>query len=555
MENVAPVRSNDITERSTQDTTEPPSKRPKRTSTDKTNDQTTKTDSTRPTNISDKINIINIDENVEITLGNTSKTTNSPDTSKETVNCVVKTKNAVQVDVENKELAISPQNKKKVSDKIIRILNKTDEAATSSTENSKELTKTDLMLKEYNESLAQKNKNAQKLSESNKTINKSRGNLLEDTQVDEANINSMIQNKKSAEKDVRKAKKRSVGSAEGNSDSSQSKTLKLVNNETRHNIVINETNYSRNSTAEDDIHETDPLALVEVKTEPYSDDDMIPEVVPATTTKPNLTVRTFKEAKKTKAIDNLTKVIDAVAVGTVTAEANNPKPQQSKQPQVSAKKSNKARKSFPAPPLAAKTFEIQASIPTVTFSIQSQPQIVNSAPPLIRIGAQSNQINLESIAAAATTTTRIPTIELNESQNYIPLSQNPPTSFIRIGEIPQTTVTVTTTTAAATAAASTSTPHVTIANGTTTNACLSGIMEEFRALKETLPEAAAKAVSDLICKPPPKLKPRPLSVLTPGFEECTPSSAGHVTSKLNSMAYRVGVKIFSLWTKGFCMKI
>lgn len=461
---------------------------------------------------------------MEITLGNTSSSAN--DSSNDTVNCVVKTKNAVQVDVENKELTISPQNKTKISDKIIRILNNSDEVA-SSTDQNKEMTQTDLLLKEYT---SQK----ETVSDAQITENKSndgRKNLLEDTQVDEANINSMILNKKTTEKDsvslIRKGKKRSVGSTEIN-EPSQSKALKLTNHllQMRHNVTINEANDMGNKDTEDDFSETDPLALVEVKTEPYSDDEVITVTAPTTT-------QSLAAAKKTKepsrAIDNLTKVINAVAAGatnatailkTSTTTANLLKP-----PQTPAKKCyNKARKSFPA----SKNFEIQTPATTVTFSIQP-PQLISPAPPLVRIGGETHTApsNLPPPRLIA------PHIELKESQNYIPLPQNPSPS-----SVPQTSTTSTTTTTSATPT------QATTANGTATNACLTGIMEEFRTLGDTLPAAAAKAVSELICRPPPKLKPRPPSALSDGFEECIPSTAGHITSKLNTLAYRVSYFVY-----------
>lgn len=521
VENASPAPSN-----LPKDTIEPPSKRLKK-SPEKSNDSLTKNDTSRQPNISDKINKVNIDENMEITLGNTSSSTISSDSSNDTVNCVVKTKNAVQVDVENKELTISPQNKTKISDKIIRILNNSDDAASSSTDQNKEMTQTDMLLKKYS---------TQKESGPDPQVAESRSgdsskNLLEDTQVDEANINSMILNK-SIEKGgvtiIRKSKKRNIGSTESN-ESSQSKTLKLTENQVhlRHNVIINEANNVGNKDTENNLNETDPLAFVEVKTEPCSDDEVI-TVTPGTTT------QTKKTNEPTKAIDNLTKVIDAVAVGTSTVNtilkatiSASPRPPPLQAP--SRKTYNKARKSFPM----SKTFEAPAPVTTtVTFSIQPQP-ILTQAPPLVRIGGENILLPLK--------TTTIPQIELKESQNYIPLPQIPSTASVRTTDILQINATPTTITTTATA---TSSQTHTATNGPATNACLSGIMEEFRALSGSLPEVASKAVSELISKPPPKLKPRPPSALKEGFEECITSSAGYVTSKLNSMAYRVSRKIF-----------
>lgn len=510
------------------DTTEPPSKRLKK-SPEKSNDPLTKNDTSRQPNISDKINKVNIDENMEITLGNTSSSTISSDSSNDTVNCVVKTKNVVQVDVENKELTISPQNKTKISDKIIKILNNSDEGASSSADQDKEMTQTDLLLKKY--SIQKENDPDAQVIE-NRSGDGSK-NLLEDTQVDEANINSMILNKKSIEKGavtiIRRCKKRNIESTESN-ESSQSKTLKLAEKQVhlRHNVIINEANNVANKDTENNLNETDPLALVEVKTEPCSDEEVI-------TVTSGTTAQTKKANEPSKAIDNLTKVIDAVAVGTSTVKtiltaSMSPSP---KLPplQIPARRTyNKARKSFPM----SKTFETPTPVTTtVAFSIQTQP-ILAQAPPLLRIVSENLTPQLNLLPLKPTT---VPQIELKESQNYIPLSQIPSTASARTTDAPQINATPTTTTTAAT-----SSQTSTATNGPATNACLSGIMDEFRALSGSLPEVATKAVSELISRPPPKLKPRPPSALREGFEECITSSAGYVTSKLNSMAYRVSNK-------------
>lgn len=454
---------------------------------------------------------------MEITLGNSNTTTtisDPPSTSNESLNCIVKTKNAIQVDVENKELAISPQNKTKISDKIIRILNNSDETATSSTDNSQEMTQTDVLLKEYNNgNKSSSSSGGGEVQITEIRVNKNntaKKNLLEDTQVDEANINNMILNKKVVEKDtvtvIRKGKKRSVGSIESsNNESLQTKTLKLNNPELRHhNVIINESAAELGNKYTEE--ETDPLALVEVKTEPYSDEESM-EIVKTVTKQNN---------GPPKPIDNLTRVINAVATGSTTITKTKNQKSYPPQKQTPLKKSNKARKSFPSP---AKPTDN----PIVTFTVQptqSAQTTINPAPPLVRIG-QNKEVNVETPIISSSLPSRI---ELNESQNYIPL-------------LPQNSALMSPPLQTNSSIASTS--QMNVSNGTATTACLSSIMEEFSTLKDSLPEAAAKAVSDLICKPPPKLKPRPPSAISDGFEECIPSSAGQITAKLNSVAYRV----------------
>lgn len=465
---------------------------------------------------------------MEITLGNTNTTEKNDSSSlNETVNYVVKTKNAVQVDVENKELTISPQNKTKISDKIIRILNNSDEAiASSSTDKDKEMTQTDLLLKEYS---SQKQTDVQ-VTENSKTGD-SRKNLLEDTQVDEVNINSMIFDKKSSEKDMtsKKGKKRSVGSSETN-ESSQNKTQKLMISNLKHNVILNETsNFDDRSLVENNMNEMDPLALVEVKTEPHSDEESTEREIVITASKPNSSAAK-KNNDSAKAMDNLTKVINAVAAGSITSTTSRPNsPKASSSP---LRKANKARKSFPAP----KPFENQTATACqcVAMSFPSQQQIINqTTPPSIKTGGET--FTAVTNLLPKTTTTNV---EFNESQNYIP--QNiPSSSFVKITDVLPTTSISTATTSVAVS-------QTTTTNASATNACLTSIMEEFCSLKDSLPETAAKAVSDLICKLPPKLKPRPPSAITEGFEECVPSSVGHVTSKLNSVAYRVSILFLSM---------
>ncbi|KYB27503.1 MYND-type zinc finger-containing chromatin reader ZMYND8 isoform X1 [Tribolium castaneum] len=62
---------------------------------------------------------------------------------------------------------------------------------------------------------------------------------------------------------------------------------------------------------------------------------------------------------------------------------------------------------------------------------------------------------------------------------------------------------------------------------------------ELGALKEILPENVSKGVSEILCQPPPKLKPKPLGVLNSVVETGVPSTAGPVASRINSMAQKL----------------
>uniref|UniRef100_A0AAR5PEM3 Protein kinase C-binding protein 1 n=1 Tax=Dendroctonus ponderosae TaxID=77166 RepID=A0AAR5PEM3_DENPD len=63
---------------------------------------------------------------------------------------------------------------------------------------------------------------------------------------------------------------------------------------------------------------------------------------------------------------------------------------------------------------------------------------------------------------------------------------------------------------------------------------------EFAALNNAVHENVGRIVNDLIRRPPPKLKPRPPGALSQQFSEGLPSSAGPVTARVNSVAYRLG---------------
>ena len=48
-----------------------------------------------------------------------------------------------------------------------------------------------------------------------------------------------------------------------------------------------------------------------------------------------------------------------------------------------------------------------------------------------------------------------------------------------------------------------------------------------------------KAVGDMLCKAPPRLKPRPPGPLSNYYDEGSPSSAGPTTNLINSISHRV----------------
>lgn len=138
-------------------------------------DQSVKSDSSRMSNISDKINKVDISENMEISVGNddtgnisiSENVSDMSDSSKsELLEWIAEMKRKpVQVNIENKEFTISPQNKSKISDKLMKKLALTGENSDATetnpaveavkkqiaTENVPESfkTQTDLLLEKY----------------------------------------------------------------------------------------------------------------------------------------------------------------------------------------------------------------------------------------------------------------------------------------------------------------------------------------------------------------------------------------------------------------------
>nr|CAI5841505.1 unnamed protein product [Callosobruchus analis] len=64
--------------------------------------------------------------------------------------------------------------------------------------------------------------------------------------------------------------------------------------------------------------------------------------------------------------------------------------------------------------------------------------------------------------------------------------------------------------------------------------------DDLATLHSVLPENLSRAVSELLLKPPPRLRPRPPGMLSTVFDEGIPSSAGTIASRINSVAHRMG---------------
>lgn len=99
-----------------------------------------KSDSSLISNISEKINRVDISEDMEVTLGNDdigcvsiseNISANSSDSEMSKLGGELSKRKPIQVDIENAELTISPTNKLKISDKLIKRLSDADNSATA----------------------------------------------------------------------------------------------------------------------------------------------------------------------------------------------------------------------------------------------------------------------------------------------------------------------------------------------------------------------------------------------------------------------------------------
>lgn len=63
-------------------------------------------------------------------------------------------------------------------------------------------------------------------------------------------------------------------------------------------------------------------------------------------------------------------------------------------------------------------------------------------------------------------------------------------------------------------------------------------------LTSIAPQNLTQPVVNLICRSPPPIYPKPLGILQAEFQDLTPSTAGKATEKINSIAYRVIIKLY-----------
>ncbi|KAJ8920734.1 hypothetical protein NQ315_004873 [Exocentrus adspersus] len=313
-----------------------------------------------------------------------------------------------------------------------------------------------------------------------------------------------------------------------------------------------------------------------------------------------------EKREKFKKLDNLSRIIDDVALNYSAKNASKKLPAQkpdaekcptnSQEGEIFVKSFAKittckprARKSFPTPSYVKANMQTKVGTTTQNkisllkrdlFQSSASPKkdlpktnvpnanvaLNSSATPTSQ--PQSTTINysaalmnpmLNAVPSATSTTTTSPpqpviytlsktkpappTLNVVASQNYIPQSErrnsnNTPTNRTVLQDILNTPGNPTRESdqAQETGSTSNSVPVV----EATANATTTPQEEEFSVLNSILPESVSRAVSDLLLRGPPKLKPRPPGPLSTVFDEGIPSTAGNVTARINSVAHRLG---------------
>ncbi|KAF2900980.1 hypothetical protein ILUMI_05198 [Ignelater luminosus] len=157
------------------------------------------------------------------------------------------------------------------------------------------------------------------------------------------------------------------------------------------------------------------------------------------------------------------------------------------------------------------------------------------------------QTNQSASVSNTATTEGETSSEIVESQNYIPQSGassktiNTSTSISRISITSSSdTITSTMPPLASLSSQTATTNSSTTASSTECSTRSTDILEDLQVLNSFMPETLTKSISEIMCRVPPTLKPRPPGPLSTQFDEGLPSSAGVVTSRINSISHRLG---------------
>ncbi|RZC32983.1 protein kinase C-binding protein 1, partial [Asbolus verrucosus] len=263
--------------------------------------------------------------------------------------------------------------------------------------------------------------------------------------------------------------------------------------------------------------------------------------------------RSKTEEKKSKSVDNLTKVIEDVASrSTDNPAVVNKTIEPVKEIYIKSLSKmqtpkHKARKSFPTPNYNKKTIVARKLVPktgmddelTIVNATTLQPTGNVMILPKLHYN-KPIPINRDISSPPVLTMLPRPSAEpsankkiLEGSQNYIP--QNEEEALRNAGGsssgggggggiLLNNLLT----------GGSVSTPPIVEVESQS-----SQIDVELGALKEILPENVSKGVSEILCQPPPKLKPKPLNILNNTVDSGAPSTAGPLSSRINTITQKL----------------
>lgn len=300
---------------------------------------------------------------------------------------------------------------------------------------------------------------------------------------------------------------------------------------------------------------------IEIKAEPLSDDENNTVANNKQKEKPQyeVTLSIIDKNKNVdkppfKIIDNLTRIIDSVAKNTIPPPKNDSNSISPKQ---------KARKSFP------NVFN-KCSMQTIQIRkiAQDKKEYQNN-----NLKTMPPRITLQTIPKSIMNTlTKDNTVYITSNQNSVVLPPNQPISiasnmgnplfamvqhsnFNNTGVLLQNAAQSIATTSVSSIATNNPASSVTVPIVSTTVTTTSVVSTVNTAVTTSTADSVSstqntpsinifaddvsKTVGDLLCKPPPKLKPRPPAPLSTYFEEINPSSIGPVTKTLNSVSHRL----------------
>ncbi|KAB0797523.1 hypothetical protein PPYR_08516 [Photinus pyralis] len=271
-----------------------------------------------------------------------------------------------------------------------------------------------------------------------------------------------------------------------------------------------------------------------------------------------------------KIVDNLSKVIDDVATHYSIKHANEAitVPETPKRKEIFIKPlsslqelKQRARKSFPTPKNTQspknETLKLCKSIITPVFSVKpppqkltviSKPSDTSNCTKVILTTSSANSILPPNQPITYTPSQLTPLLSMIQSTSssgvllpplsftYAKTAESQPTNPTSLSASVMTTAKTVTSSNIVTRTIAT-TPIV--ASSTGSNDQTNAIMEEVRIVSSAVPENVSKAINEIMLGVPPKLKPRPPGPLSTHFDDGVPSSAGVVTSKVNSISHRL----------------